>query len=113
MLCAHLEHAGGIAGQARGLLGRTALASRHGMLFVRGRFEPFMWLHMMFMRFPIDVVFLNREGQVVRLNRELKPWRFSSIVFSARIALELATGSVAESGTQTGDLVVLEPVAEG
>lgn len=108
ILCARLEDAGGLAGQSRGLLGRDGLEPGQGMLFVRGRFEPFMWMHMFFMRFPINVVFLDREGRVIRINHQLKPWRVSSIVFGARSALELAAGAAARSGTMVGDRVTFE-----
>ena len=105
ILCARVEDAGGLAGQSRGLLGRDALEPDQGMLFVRGRFEPFMWMHMFFMRFPIDIVFLDRDGKVIRINPALRPWRLSSIVFGARKALELASGAAARSATQVGDTI--------
>jgi len=108
ILCAQLEHAGGLAGQSRGLLGRSGLESDEGMLFVRGRFEPFMWMHMFFMRFPIDIVFLDRAGIVICINHGLKPWRVSSVVFRARRALELADGAAARSGTVVGDAIAFE-----
>jgi uncharacterized protein len=108
ILCARLEDAGGVAGQSRGLLGRDRLAPGDGMLFVRARFDPFMWMHMFFMRFPIDIVFLDRDSRVVRINQRLRPWRVSSVVFAARSALELAAGEVARSGTRVGDLITIE-----
>ena len=105
VLCARIEDAGGLAGQSRGLLGRDSLEPDQGMLFVRGRFEPFMLMHMFFMRFPIDIVFLDQESRVIRINPGLQPWRLSSIVFGARKALELAAGAVDRSATQRGDLI--------
>ena len=108
VLCARLEDAGGIAGQGRGLLGRKRLEPDEGMLFVRGRFEPFMWMHMFFMRFPIDIVFLDRNDIVVKLNRELRPWRVSSVVFAARKALELSAGAADLCRTTVGDKVRFE-----
>jgi uncharacterized protein len=105
VLCGRLEDAGGLAGQSRGLLGRAGLEPDEGLLFVRGRFEPFMWMHMFFMRFPIDIVFLDREGAVIRINHALRPWRVSSVVFGARRALELAAGAAARSGTMVGDVI--------
>ena len=54
------ENAGGLAGQSRGLLGRECLEPGTGMLFENGRFTPFMWMHMFFMRFAIDIVFIGR-----------------------------------------------------
>ncbi|WP_423961608.1 DUF192 domain-containing protein [Candidatus Binatus sp.] len=110
MLCARLENAGGLAGQGRGLLGRDGLEPGTGMLFENGRFTPFMWMHMFFMRFAIDIVFLGRGNTVIRINRRLKPWRVSSMVFGARSALELTAGASDESSTQRGDQIVFEAV---
>jgi uncharacterized protein len=110
VLCARLENAGGLAGQGRGLLGRDGLEPGTGMLFENGRFTPFMWMHMFFMRFAIDIVFLGRGNTVVRINRRLKPWRVSSVVFGARKALELPAGASDESSTQMGDRIVFETI---
>jgi uncharacterized membrane protein (UPF0127 family) len=107
-LCQHLEDAGGIAGQSRGLLGRDGLESGHGMLFIRGRFEPFMWMHMFFMRFAIDIVFLDRDDRVVRISHALKPWRVSAVVFGASKALELEAGAALLSDTHVGDSIAFE-----
>jgi uncharacterized protein len=108
VLCGHLEEAGGVAGKSRGLLGRDGLEAEAGMLFEAGWLEPFMCMHMLFMRFAIDVVFLNRQGKVIRINRNLRPWRISSIVWGARIALELPAGGAALSRTEVGDQIIFE-----
>jgi uncharacterized protein len=108
VLCGNLEEAGGMAGKSRGLLGRERLDEGTGMLFEAGRLEPFMCMHMMFMRFAIDVVFLNCDDVVIRINHNLRPWRISSVVWGARRALELCPGAAARSGTQVGDRIVLE-----
>jgi uncharacterized protein len=105
VLCEQLESAGGLAGQSRGLLGRDGLASGTGMLFVSSL--PLMWMHMFFMRFPIDIVFLDRGGRVVHICHELRPWRLSPIVWRARRALELPAGAASASSTEPGDLIEL------
>jgi uncharacterized membrane protein (UPF0127 family) len=105
VLCERLESAGGLAGQGRGLLGRDGLASNSGMLFVSSL--PLMWMHMFFMRFPIDIVFLDREGRVLHICHELRPWRLSPIVLRARKALELPASAAAASSTQPGDFIEL------
>ena len=109
VLCPHLESAGGMAGKSRGLLGRDGLDQDAGMLFDAGRLEPFMWMHMFFMRFPIDIVFLSRAGTVLSISHNLKPWRLSPPVWGACQALELTAGAAKRTGTQPGDLVVIEP----
>jgi len=115
LLCARLEDAGGRSGQARGLLGRESIGSDEGLLFVRQKLEPFMWMHMFFMRFTIDIVFLDRNDHVVHICHSLKPWRVSPILFSARKALELAAGATQRSGTVIGDVIEIRsegPLAE-
>lgn len=108
-LCQFIEDAGGLAGQSRGLLGRDRLDPGHGMLFVRGRFEPFMWMHMFFMRFAIDIVFLDRNDTVIRISHALQPWRVSAVVFGASRALELEAGAAVRSDTRVGDSIAFEP----
>ena len=110
ILCEGLENAGGLAGQSKGLLGRDSLEPDSGLLFDNGRYTPFMWMHMFFMRFAIDIVFLDRNGKVLKINRSLKPWRVSSIVFGARQALELSSGAAARSSTRPGDRIIFEPL---
>ena len=110
-LCARLADAGGRSGQARGLLGRDSIDADEGLLFVRQRLEPFMWMHMFFMRFAIDIVFLDRDDRVVHISHKLKPWRVSPVLFSARKALELAPGATMRSGTTIGDVIEFRAAA--
>jgi uncharacterized protein len=110
VLCARLENAGGVAGQSKGLLGRDGLEPGAGMLFENSRFTPMMWMHMFFMRFAIDIVFLGRGDKVIRINRQLRPWRVSAMVFGARRALELEAGAAEKSSTQVGDQITFETV---
>jgi len=108
VLCEYLEEAVGMTGRSRGLLGRDSLEAQAGMLFEAGWLEPFMCMHMMFMRFAIDVVFLNRHGRAIRIHHNLRPWRISSLVWGARKALELPAGAAARSQTQVGDQIIFE-----
>jgi uncharacterized membrane protein (UPF0127 family) len=108
ILCERLEKAATSLERSRGLLGRKSLEPGAGMLFIAGRLTPFLCMHMFFMRFPIDIVFLDRDGKVLKINHRLRPWRVSSLVFGAHQALELVAGSAAQSGTQPGDQIVLE-----
>jgi uncharacterized membrane protein (UPF0127 family) len=108
VLCERLEKAVTSLERSRGLLGRKSLEPGAGMLFIAGRLTPFLWMHMFFMRFPIDIVFLDRNGRVLKINHRLRPWRVSSLVFGAHQALELVAGSATQSATRSGDQIVLE-----
>jgi uncharacterized membrane protein (UPF0127 family)/CheY-like chemotaxis protein len=89
----------------RGLLGRHSLPAGEGVLL-----QPAPSIHTAFMRFPIDVVFLDRHLRVVKLVENLRPWRTAS-ARRARSTLELTAGEVAARGVQCGDrfVVVMAP----
>ncbi len=63
---------------------------------------------MVFMRFGIDVVFLDRSGKVIRAAAGLRPWRISIAARGAAEVVELPLGTIARSGTQAGDVLVFE-----
>lgn len=85
--------------RTRGLLGRRSLSPREGLLI-----EGCSSIHTCFMRFPIDVIYLDREGRVVKIVSHLAPWRFSS-ARGARSTLELAAGACARNGIAVGDVI--------
>ena len=88
-----------------GLLGRSSLPVGEGLWI-----EHSPSIHMFFMRFPIDAVFVSGDGRVVRVVENLRPWRIVAWARGARDCLELPVGAVQFSGTGVGDVVALEPV---
>jgi uncharacterized membrane protein (UPF0127 family) len=80
----------------RGLLGRSELPVGEGLLL-----KPCGSVHMFFMRFPIDVVFLDRELSVVGVAPDLRPWRMAGRR-GAKAALELPAGEAARRGIEPG-----------
>jgi uncharacterized protein len=97
-----VERAGDFESRSRGLLGRDAMDPDEGMWIV-----PCPMIHTFFMRFPIDVLFLDKQLKVVRVIENIKPWRLSPWVFSAHSVLELAGGSV-KGRVKTGDVLSIE-----
>jgi uncharacterized membrane protein (UPF0127 family) len=87
----------------RGLLGRDQLPATEGVLL--GRTGS---VHTLFMRFPIDVVFLDAENAVVKIVPKLRPWRFA-LARRAKRTLELAPGACAEAGVVVGERLELGP----
>ncbi|MGI6358025.1 MAG: DUF192 domain-containing protein [Bacillota bacterium] len=81
----------------RGLMGRASLPEGSGLLI-----SPCRSVHTMHMRFPIDVIFLDRAWTVVGLEPSLRPWRFSRNYPSAWFAIELPAGTIQASGTEIG-----------
>lgn len=84
----------------RGLLGRESLPAGEGLLL-----HPAPSIHTAFMRFPIDVVFLDRESVVVRVIDRLPAWRAAKAQ-RARSVLELPAGECARRGVEVGDWLV-------
>jgi uncharacterized membrane protein (UPF0127 family) len=88
----------------RGLLGRKPLSENEGLLLT-----PAAAIHTWFMRFPIDVVFLDRELTVTAVVPELRPWR-TAARRGAKSVLELPAGEAARRGLGVGDRLELAAV---
>ena len=96
-----------------GLMGRDPLPAGSGLWLPESN-----GIHMMFMRFPIDALFLGKPEaggarRVVGLRRALRPW--TGIVWYVRGAhgvVELPVGTVDSAGVETGDLVRLEAASQ-
>ena len=80
----------------RGLLGRDGLAQGEGLLI-----KPCGSVHTFFMRFPIDVVFLDRELSVLAVRPEVRPWRTAG-ARGGKVVLELGGGEAARLGIAPG-----------
>ena len=83
-----------------GLLGRASLADGEGMLFPRTGS-----IHMFFMRFAVDVVFCDRDLVVLKIVRDLRPWR-TAAARGANVTVELPVGGA--DGLEPGVRLVLE-----
>jgi uncharacterized protein len=81
----------------RGLLGRSELPAGDGLLL-----RPSPSVHTWFMRFPIDVVFLDAQLRVLRVRKDLRPWRMAG-QRGARAVLELAAGEAERRGISPGE----------
>src|SRR5689334_15041138 len=85
-----------------GLMGHAGLAPGQALIL-----QPESSIHMFFMRFPLDVLFLDQDDRVLFLYEALKPWRVSRIVRGSKRVVEMPPGSIAASRTQVGDQVAL------
>jgi uncharacterized protein len=86
----------------RGLLGRSGLPEGEGILL-----RPAGSIHTFFMRFAIDVVFLDRDLVVVGIEHSLGPWRTAGRR-GAKSVVELASGECERRGIQVGDALAVE-----
>ena len=86
-----------------GLLGRRSLEPGQALVL-----EPCSSVHTAFMRFAIDVLYLDRSGRVVKAVPTLKPFRLSAVLRGARSVIELPSGVIANTRTAAGDQIVFE-----
>ena len=96
---AQLEIADRALKRMKGLLGRTSLPPNEGMLF-----RPAGSIHMFFMRIPLDVVFCDANLRVVKVVRDLQPWRTAGAK-GAKVTIELGVGGAAS--IDAGEQLVL------
>ncbi len=84
--------------RSKGLLGHASLPE-----------DQVMWIqqcnsiHTFFMRFPIDVVFVDRQFKVVALYENLGPWRITFPAWRAQSVFEFPAGAIHKNGIQKGD----------
>jgi len=86
-----------------GLLGKTGLNSGEGLVII-----PSQAVHTFAMRFPIDVVFVDRNCRVIDVHSALPPFRLTGVRWRARCVIELPLGVIAWTSTTVGDELLIE-----
>jgi uncharacterized membrane protein (UPF0127 family) len=105
VLADHVELAGDSASRRRGLLGRDHLDDGHALVIA-----PCGGVHTFFMRFAIDVLFVRRDGRVVKCAHAVRPWRIA-LAPTAYAAIECPAGTLRRAETRRGDRVAFEPAS--
>jgi uncharacterized protein len=89
--------------RGRGLMFASGLNSGEGLLI-----DPCSSIHTFWMRFPIDVLYVDRDGTILRADRAMKPWRIGPIFTGSKWVVELPGGTIDATGTQAGDKLHVE-----
>jgi uncharacterized protein len=97
VVCERCADASSPLARMKGLLGRRELPAGEGILL-----RPAGSIHTAFMRFPIDAVFLDADGTVLKVEQELPAWR-TAARRGAKAVLELPAGESARRGLEVGD----------
>jgi hypothetical protein len=106
VLATRLEVADSGPKRNKGLLGRKGLADGEGLWIT-----PCESVHTFFMQFPIDLVYLDRKNRVRKLCNSVPAWRIS-VCLSAHSILELPSGTIRNTQTQSGDTLEFSPAQE-
>jgi uncharacterized membrane protein (UPF0127 family) len=86
----------------KGLMLRKSLPPGHGMMF-----RPARGIHTQFMRFPIDLIYLDRSDRVVKVRPAMAPWRFDFT--NADAVIEMNAGAAQANDIQPGDHLLIQP----
>lgn len=103
LLAANLGIADTVWRRLKGVLGKGSLSGDDALLLV-----PCSGVHTFGLTFPIDLIFLGKENEVIALRNSVPPNRLSPYHLSARSVLELPAGRIAETATGVGDLIAIE-----
>ena len=103
LVATSVEHATTRASRKRGLLGRDSLDPSSALIL-----EPCLAVHTAFMRFAIDVVFVDKNGYAVKIVEDVPPWRIA-VAVRAHAVIEMAAGSVRRRDVALGDRLYVFP----
>lgn len=104
VLAEHVVVANSMLARLRGLLGTDELPPQHGLLI-----EPCRQVHTYFMRYALDLVFLDRDRRVLQTVKDVAPGRVSPHVRGGAAVLELPAGTLLEHPAALGDQLAIEP----
>jgi len=104
VLAARARVATSLLERSIGLLGTSSLPAGEGLWL-----KPCSGVHTLFMRYPIDLVFLNPDGVVI-FQQTLATWRMSRWISQAEGVLELPAGTLERTQTQVDDRVLMRRI---
>lgn len=87
-----------------GLLSKKSLNEGEGLII-----KPCCSIHTFFMQFAIDVLFINKQNEVIALYENVKPWRILPIHLNSSYVIELAANSISDKNIEKGDTITLAP----
>lgn len=92
-----------IFSRMKGLLGRKSFENGEALIIKRCRA-----IHMFFMLFAIDVIFIDKNFSVVGIVEKIKPFQLSPIFWKANFAIELPEGVIQNTRISLGDKIRFE-----
>lgn len=99
----NLKLANGFFEKFKGLMWRKRLNKSEGLMILSCNS-----IHTCFMKFPIDVLFLNMDHEVIAMRKEVKPWRMVNFIKKAYITVEMPEGTIEHKNVEVGDLLIMK-----
>jgi len=85
----------------KGLLGRKSLKAGEALVI-----RPCNSVHTFFMRFPIDVLFVDKDNRIIKTVADLEPFRMTPVIFGSAFVVELPAGTLHSTNTRASDLLL-------
>ena len=85
-----------------GLMFKENMEDMNGLLL-----NPCKSIHTFFMRFPIDAMFLDKNNSIVKLYRELRPWKITPLIWKAQKVIEFPGGKIPQDIAEGDELEVI------
>jgi uncharacterized membrane protein (UPF0127 family) len=104
LIAQDLKLATGFKDRLVGMMGRKNFPEGYAL-----KLEKCNWVHTCFMRTPIDLIFLDKKGEVKQIIWKLSEWRFSPFVWSADSVIEIPSGRIDTHSVSLGDKLDVEP----
>lgn len=100
LLAKNCQTADNFLSRLKGLIGKESFLEEEGLIIT-----PCNSIHMFFMKFSLDIIFVDKSNRVVHLIENIKPWKLSKIVWSAAFVIELPINSIKKTNTEVGDIL--------
>ena len=99
------EIASGFWERFRGLMFAQSIPDNYGLLI-----KPCNQIHMLNMKFPLDIIYLSKDGTIVQIDENMRPWTIGRTVKNAASVVEVNAGTCARCGIAVGDLLTVENI---
>lgn len=103
-IASKMSYANTVFSRMKGLMFMDEMKGMDALLI-----DPCNSIHNCFVRFPLDVLFLDKNYRIVKIIRHFKPWRFSWIYFRAKMVIEMPSGKLSRD-IEVGDEVEVSGV---
>lgn len=84
----------------KGLMGKKEIKHDEALII-----KPCNSIHMFFMKFSIDVIFIDKNDRVCEMIKNIKPWKVSKIIKEAKYVIELKSDKINNHNIEIGDLI--------
>lgn len=101
----NVDIASGFVERLRGLMFAQSIPDNYGLLI-----KPCKQIHMLNMKFPLDIIYLSEDNTVVHIDENMRPWTIGRTVKSAQYVIEVNAGTCARCDLSLGDRLTVENI---